>query len=533
MKTHLANENEALISLVRGNDHEEKTEVLRTLPNAEADTEQHHSNFSRNRSVMWAAPDQREGSRSESPPAKAGTASGVTPAAPAQRGDAGGATVAVPDKPRLAQPAGVNVIAAIDSEDSDSEVSATEATTDVRSVDEPIAYTSIVNEAWARLDAHGPVLSEPEVQENFAIVRKARALMSEIKREREKARHTEPGEGSIKDYEGDVAVLDRRAKLLEEESNACPLCAALAHYAPTSSYYKMHGAAMWRARSEVASLLALQDRRQRDGPRSLMWDHVVRDLGIAVWKLEQVRALSREEARKINAAPIQPKRSKKSVLRQANSDWRDLFFAETERSDKYRHACFLAAACGMRPKELEQGVLVSRVGDRVAIKIYGAKVRAMAGQEWRGVFVPATKCPGWFLDDLTETPKQFTAPADAMRSYLGRLSPKVFPPKPNKPQLILSEYVLRHCVATDLWQENWSLLEIAAVLGERAEETARHYGLRTRGAKWRKPDVFIERGTVKTVVPVRPRDNSFVMNKKLTKAQPRSATSGGARKPSR
>lgn len=526
MKAHLANENEALISLVQGNDHEEKTEVLRTLPNAEADTEQHHSNFLRNRSVMWAAPDQREGSRSESPPAKAGTASGVTPAAPAQRGDGGGATVAVPDEPRLAQPAGVNVIAAIVNEGAAEEARAIEATADVRRVDEPTAYTGIVNEAGARFDPNGPFLSEPEVQENFIIVRKARALMLEIKREREKARHTEPGEGSIKDYEGDVAVLDRRAKLLEEETNEFPLCAALAHYAPTGSYYKMHGAAMWRARSEVESLLALQDRRQREGARSLIWDHAVHDLGIALWKLEQVRALSREEARKINVAPIKPKRSKKSVLEQANKDWRDLFFAETEKSDKYRHACFLAAACGMRPKELEKGVLVSRMGDRVAIKIYGAKVRATAGQEWRGVFVPATKFPGWFLDDLTETPKQFTAPADAMRSYLGRLSPKVFPPKLNKPQLILSDYVLRHCVATDLWQEHWSLAEIAAVLGERAEETARHYGLRTRGAKWRKPDVYIERATVKTAVPVRLRDNSFVEKKKFAKTQLKSRTGG-------
>lgn len=487
MKKLLASENEALISLVQSNDHEEKTKVLCTLPNAETDTEQHHSNFLVNRSVMWAAPDQREGSRSESPPAKAGTASGVTSAAPAQRGDGGGATVAVPDEPRLAQPAGVNVIAAI------------------------------VNEAEARLDPTGAFLSEHEVQENFSLVRKARTLISEIKREREKAKHTEPGDGSIKDYEGDVDVLDRRAKLLEEETNIYPLCAALAHYAPTSSFYKMRGAAMWRARGEVESLLALQDRRQRDGPRSLMWDSAVHDLGIALWKLEQIRGLSREEARKINDAPIKSKRSKKSVLRLANTDWRERFFAETEKSEKYRNACFLAAACGMRPKELEKGVLVSRVGDRIAIKIFGAKVRATSGQEWRGVFIPAARLPAWFVDDLTTTPRRFTAPAAAMRSYLNRLSPKVFPPKPNKPQLILSEYVLRHCVATDLWQEHWSLAEIAAVLGERVEETARHYGLRARGAKWRKPDVFIERSTVKTAVPVRLRDNSFVEKKELAK----------------
>lgn len=524
-------EDEARKSLMQGNDHEEKTKAVSTLPIGYGIQENYRKPHPE--PIGNVAVPSSEGSRSESPPAKAGTASGVTPAAPAKRGDGGGATVAVHDKPRLAQPAGVNVIAAIVNEGTDDDVSAAEATADVRSVDESIACTGIVNEPGARFDPYGPLLSEEEVQENFGIVRKARALMSEIKRAREKARHTEPGDESIKDYEGDVEVLDRRAKLLEEETNEFPLCAALAHYAPTGSYYKMHGAGMWRARSEVESLLALQDRRQRDGPRSLMWDHTVHDLGIALWQLEQVRALSREEARKINGAPVQPKRSKKSVLELAEKDWRDRFFAETEKSAKYRHASFLAAACGVRPKEFQLGVLVSRMGDKIAIKIPGAKVRPTAGQEWRGVFIPAARLPSWFLDDLSTTPRRFTAPADAMRSYLGRLSPKVFPRKPDKPQLILSDYVLRHCVATDLWQEHWSLAEIAAVLGERAEETARHYGLRTRGAKWRKPDVFIERSTVKTAVPVRLRDNSFVANKKLAKAQQRSASGGGARKPSR
>jgi hypothetical protein len=529
MKEPIAFENEALIPLAQSNDHEEKTKAVTTLPIGDG-VQGKCSELPPGPIGNVAVPDQREGSRSESPPAMAGTASGVTPAAPAKRGDGGGATVAVPDEPRMAQPAGGNVIGAIVNEDNDSEVSATEATSDVRCVDEPIAYIGIVNEEGARFDPNGPFLSEHEVQKNFAIVRKARTLMSEIKREREKARHTEPGDGSIRDYEGDVAVLDQRAKLLEEETNEFPLCAALAHYAPTGSYYKMHGAAMWRARIEVESLLTLQDRRQRDGAGSLMWDHAVHELRFALRQLELVRALSREEARKINAAPIQPKRSKKAVLQQANSDWRDRFFAETEKSEKYRHACFLAAACGVRPKELETGVLVLRVGDRIAVKIYGAKVRATAGQEWRGVFISAARLPSWFLADLTATPRRFAAPADAMRSYLGRLSPKVFPPKPDKPQLILSDYVLRHCMATDLWQEHWSLAEIAAVLGERAEETARHYGLRTRGAKWRKPDVFIERGAVETAVPVRLRDNSFVENKKLSKAQQRSASSGGTRK---
>lgn len=121
----------------------------------------------------------------------------------------------------------------------------------------------------------------------------------------------------------------------------------------------------------------------------------------------------------------------------------------------------------------------------VGIKILGAKVRETAGQSWRGIFIEAGKFPDWFLEGLGSAPKTYSAPRGAMRNYLRRLSPEVFPKQGNKPQLILSSYVLRHAIATDLRQARWASVEITEVLGGRSAATSRWYGLRWRGSKFR------------------------------------------------
>jgi integrase len=166
----------------------------------------------------------------------------------------------------------------------------------------------------------------------------------------------------------------------------------------------------------------------------------------------------------------------------------------------------------MRPKEIENGVTVRHRHGIVGVKINGAKVRDTAGQPWRVLYVPADKFPAWFLDELGHgLAKVYAAPAAAMRSYLYRLSPKVFLPRSGANQQVLSAYVLRHAVATELRQEGWSEEKLAAVLGERVAETARHYGLYRRGARGgHQPEVAIVRDQVKTAIPVRVRDKHWL-----------------------
>jgi hypothetical protein len=107
----------------------------------------------------------------------------------------------------------------------------------------------------------------------------------------------------------------------------------------------------------------------------------------------------------------------------------------------------------------------------------------------------------------------------AMRSWLKRLSPLVFPVEDREPQLILSSYVLRHALITDLRQAGWDVVEMAKVLGERRAETAKWYGLNWRGARFRRtPDIAIERGTVETARPVVQRESDFLAKKKEAKA---------------
>lgn len=91
----------------------------------------------------------------------------------------------------------------------------------------------------------------------------------------------------------------------------------------------------------------------------------------------------------------------------------------------------------------------------------------------------------------------------------------MFPKQGDKPQLILSSYVLRHAIATDLRQAEWDSVEIVEVLGERCAATSRWYGLRWRGSKFqRSPEIAIERGTVQTARPVVKRESSFLAAKK-------------------
>lgn len=500
------------------------------------------------RAVMWAVP-SLEGSRSEGPLPEPDTAGGVTSDEPAQHGSAVGAAVAGTGEAEQAKPA-LSLQHSVTVANGHEEVvlSVTlgfgredafrrhpedaDTPTGDHNVDVGVDTDGFVDEEKGFAAPALPELSDESVQENYAMVRKARAVMSLNQTERERRKDHERSTGTTEDYEADVRVLKERGKQLGELFPMHPICAALASYSPKkNSFYKMKSSALWDARRRVETLLAEQDKLQRAQPRSAAWDQSIGALNTALWELEQIQSLSLGEALQIMREVAQPVESKKLVLRRANKDWRELFLAETAKSAQYRHACFLMAAVGMRPAELQKGVLVQRLGNKVGVRIEGAKVTQKSGQEWRTVFIDASRFPDWFLSELSATPRKYSAPKGAMRSYLNRLSPKVLTKKWKGVQLSLSAYVLRHCIATDMFQDGWSTAEIAAVLGERVEDTVRHYGLRTRGAKWREPDVMVVRGKVLTAVPVRTRDRGFLEHKASATANLKTVPKGKGRAP--
>lgn len=497
--------------------HEEKTKAVSTLPVVSRIQECIREKVTVTRPVMCAAPGL-PGSRSESTPTESGTAGGVTPGEPAEQGSGGGAAVAGPGEAKQAMPAWAygTVVngneADVENEGFGDENSGREDFASEESEDDDAALATLALQAPAE---------GVDRQEHFEVILSTRTLMREIAQRRKKRQDTEPGAATLEKYKRQAKLLLQRAQQVQAGSGSLPsLCVALADYAASAnSFYTMRGAAAWVVQGKVAELLSQQDKLQRGGSATQTWVDCVAALGVAAQLLRDILGFSLESARAFSGAVAVAPKSKRQVLKKAEADWRDKYFRVTARSRTYQHAALLQGLCGMRPLELERGVTVRRRGAMVAIKILGAKLRKTAGQEWRGMFIPAERFPDWFLEDLGNEPKTYSAPSGAMRSYLKRLSPLVFPVDGEKPQLILSSYVLRHAIVTDLRQAGWDSAEIAQVLGERRAETSRWYGLRWRGAKFRRsPAIAIERGTVETARPVVRRESEFLVKKKESKA---------------
>ena len=168
--------------------------------------------------------------------------------------------------------------------------------------------------------------------------------------------------------------------------------------------------------------------------------------------------------------------------------------------------------------ELQNGIEAELIGDQVRVQIAGGKVRETAGQPWRRFSLYADRLPAWFVAELKSGKKTFTADADNMRTHIARISAGLYPRKYKEGQqdIILSAYVFRHALVTDLRGDGWTVEEIAAVLGESSAETANWYGLRPqRGSRDAEPSAIVK-GSTETCRPVRPPDRTWLNNDVLT-----------------
>jgi len=222
--------------------------------------------------------------------------------------------------------------------------------------------------------------------------------------------------------------------------------------------------------------------------------------------------------------------STRSTPKALTKDERQRFLLAVERSPTYRLAGVVLNFCGLRPEELHKGVEIEWLASgSILLKIHGAKVLAnIAGQLWRRMQLKAEALPTWFVNHVQNNKAMtVTAEPDAMRAYLGRLSPVVLgPPRKGKAPR-LSAYAFRHALVTDLRDDGWSTEEIAAVIGELAAETVANYGLHRRGRGKLRPPLAIERGSVQTADAVKPLNRSglqAVLDKKAqssSKLKPR------------
>ena len=465
--------------------------------NSDSTLPQHPSNpipgYSQNRAVMWTVPDQREGLRSKSPVANSALASDVKGSGHAQHVQLPGAAVADVESTQRTQFDDHVIEKRIDFEGS-------------------VGCETPVNEEVDGKDATtAHQMPATSIEQAFETIRAARQVLLQIDEERKQRKDTDPQPPTIANYERKVTLIDELARSLETDGGGQGICLALAQYAAMGqSYTAMRSAVLWRSIGRVQQLLKAQDRSQRTAPGSLAWALNVDALSAELHLLQQVRDLTLPAALALSGLEPRPSTSKKGTLLRINADWRSRFLRAAAKSKKYRMSDVVLACTGLRPIELEWGVAVRRRGRVVAMKILGGKVRATAGQPWRVLFIPAEQLPEWFLEAIGTAPRIVSAPANAMRAYLGRLSSTVFVPRKDGTVPILSAYTFRHALVTDMRAAGWGSEEMAGVLGERSARTPRWYGLRKRGSKAPLSAVSVARGSVLTALPVAPADKSWL-----------------------
>ena len=363
--------------------------------------------------------------------------------------------------------------------------------------------------------------------EAFEIVKRARDMLVDDKANRARRGDTAPSESTKNTYRLKCELIDASMGAIQDPW-APPLQLVMSRYAPhRQSFFVMRASMKWRAIGRVKSQLQALAVMQRTGRRDAGWHLGLRELRRMSAELQQVLDLDLARCLELSDREAVLSRSKKNTLRKLKSGWRDIFLAANEHSETYKRAGVLMRFCGCRPLELEFGLEVELIGDQVNVQIAGAKVRETAGQPWRRFSLHAARLPAWFVEDLRSGKKTYSADSDNMRQHLARVSAKLYPRKfkEGKRDIILSAYVFRHALVTDLRAEGWTVEDIAAVLGESAAETANWYGWRPqRGSRDVEASAVVP-GSTETCRPVRPPDRAWLDKdvptdrKKSTKAR--------------
>jgi hypothetical protein len=364
------------------------------------------------------------------------------------------------------------------------------------------------NARSANVSVHDEVqLTEAEA---FAIVKTARELLIENEAKRRARKDTPASEATIRDYQKKCRQIEAEIEDLGPGSRA-PLLAVMAFHALSKQTFQaLKSALRWQAWTQLQALMRSQDRLQRAGQRDETWKQLVVQLETIMDRIQSVDALNRDKCLRLIREAEKPSKSKRRMLPRLEADWRQRFLDINRSSATYRHAGVLLVHCGLRPTELASGVRVRWTPKGVRVLIAGAKVRDTAGQPWRSFLLDPSQLPDWFVHELKRMRRMvITANADALRAHLYRQSQSVLNPRnrKDKEDLVLSAYVFRHALVTDLRENGWDTDKIAACIGESAEETLKHYGTRRhRGSRKVKPKVAMVMQSVRTPREVKPRD---------------------------
>jgi hypothetical protein len=363
----------------------------------------------------------------------------------------------------------------------------------------------------------GQGLSElPELlsrDDAFAIVKQARLLIAGEKEARRASKHTKASDKTLEDYAKKCARLDAEMDVLQHPWGH-PIEVVMSRHAPKKQTFSaMRSALKRRVLGQIERGLKAQDELQRGGDLSQPWQQMVRELQHCLYDAAVIEGLDRVKLLDATGKKAVRSVSKRQQLPGLKQGWQDEFLVLNERSPTYRTAGVLLRYCGLRPAELEKGVVVTADAGVVNVTILGAKVReGLAGQPWRRFALARDSLPLWLIQSLDEDgPMAVVAQPDGLRAHLARLSEKLFPRRRSvgRRDVILSAYLFRHALVTELREDGWDTSDIAAVIGESTADTVAWYGLRRRGGGSVKPKkIAVVAGSIQTAVPVRPPDLS-------------------------
>ena len=456
---------------------------------------------------MWAVPDPPgEGLRSKGREYGQVDARGVTSDKAALQPRSVGAALAATEQSMQAEPASRRTPKTQDN------------AVDIANVTEVLTWTSMRAERESTLPKRADIgpgeqgLAEPPEllsrEDAFEIVKKARHLIAQEKETRKARRDTKASDRTLEDYARKCLRIDAEMAQLQDPWGH-PIEVVMSRHAPKKQTFNaMRAALKRRVLSQITQSLKAQDELQRSGNMSRQWQELILGLRRCLYDAVVIDGLDRIQLLDVTGKKPVRSISKRQQLPGLKQGWQDEFLALNERSPTYRAAGVLLRHCGLRPAELEKGAVVTADAGVVNVKIQGAKVRkGVAGQSWRQFALAKESLPPWFVQALDEgDSRTVVAEPDGLRAHLARLSVKLFPRKrrAGKRDVILSAYLFRHSLVTEMRESGWDTCDIAAVIGESTADTVSWYGLRSRGGSVKPKKVAIVPGSIQTAVPVRP-----------------------------
>lgn len=373
----------------------------------------------------------------------------------------------------------------------------------------------------------------------FDIVVQARTLSTADKARRKKRQDTPASDKTRADYRGKCVLMDGALEKLQGQDrpvSSQDLAQVLSSYAAKkSSFYKMYAAYRWRALDRLNELLMVQNAMQAVGDRSKRWLDCVAELEAAMAAFKAIDTVSHENCLALSGVKVVRSQSKKEVLRRLQPGWFEAFLAQSEKSKPHRSPALLMCLCGFRPEELSAdrhlkrglvpGIEARLTDEYVIVKIPGAKVRRTAGQPERSFSLRRDALPAWFIEELAAAggTRTYTAKPDNIARHFTRVSERLYPRKHlKKPRdILISPYVFRHFLVTNLRDAGWETEEIAVVLGESVGDTVRHYGLGRRTASKNPRVSEVVRGSASGTREVRPVDRSGLKAVRMPASAPR------------